>query len=171
MNRREAGRNLLVGALALGMPSAALAQAMAAPVGDAERRHATDTLRVGSLALKSSQIAQVKARTPRVKEFADFEVAEQTTIAEIVRDLSGLTPPPPDAKAQAVLARLDAASGRAFETAYVTAQTDGHQELLQIQERYLSEGRNAHMRHVAMLARGQIKEHLKLLDDIRAGRA
>jgi putative membrane protein len=171
MNRREAGRNLLVGALALGAPTTAFAQAMAAPMGPAEQRHATDTLRVGSLALKSSQVAQGKARAPRVKEFADFEVAEQTTIAQIINETTGMAPPPPDAKATAVMAKLNGASGKAFETAYVQAQTDGHQELLQIQERYLSEGRDPHMRHVAMLARGQIKEHLKLLEDIRAGRA
>ena len=171
MNRREIGRNLLVGALALGVPTGAFAQAMAAPMGDAERRHATDTLRVGSLALKSSQLAQTKARGLRVREFADFEVTEQTTIAQIIRETTGMAPPPPDAKAQAVMTRLTAAQGRAFETAYVTAQTDGHNELLQIQERYLAEGRDPHMRHVAMLARGQIKEHLRLLSDIKAGRA
>ena len=170
MNRREAARNLLVGALALGTPAAAMAQAMAMPMGDAERRHAMDTLRVGGLALRTSQMAQGKARGPRVREFADFEVAEQTTIAEIIREMSGMTPPPPDARARTVMARLERAQGRAFEDAYVAAQIEGHNELLGIQERYLREGRNMHHRHVAMLARGQIKEHLTLLNDIRARR-
>lgn len=171
MNRREAGRNMLVGALALGMPAATFAQAMAMPMGEPERRHAMDTLRVGGLALRTSQIAQGKARSLRVREFADFEVAEQTTIASIIREMSGMTPPPPDARAQAVIARLDRAPPRAFEPAYVAAQTDGHQELLAIQERYLADGRSMHHKHIAMLARGQIREHLRLLADIRAGRA
>lgn len=171
MNRREAGRNLLVGTLALGMPAATYAQTMAMPMGDAERRHAMDTLRVGGLALRTSQMAQGKARGLRVREFADFEVAEQTTIASIIREMSGMAPPPPDAKAQAVMARLDRARGRPFEMEYVMAQTDGHQELLAVQERYLADGRSMHHKHIAMLARGQIKEHLRLLADIRAGRA
>lgn len=170
MNRREAGRNLLLGALAIGVPGQALAQAMA-QMGDAERMHATDTLRVGSLALQTSQIAQTKAQKPKVKEFAGFEVTEQTTIAQIINETSGLTPPAPDAEARAVMERLQAARGGAFDTAYIAAQIDGHQKLLAIQERYLSTGRNPHMRHVAMLARGQIKEHLQLLNDMRSGRA
>jgi predicted outer membrane protein len=171
MNRREAGRALLVGAFAMGMPAAGFAQAMAGPMGEAERRHAMDTLRVGSVALRSSQLAQSRARMPRAREFANFEVMEQTTIADIIREMSGMTPPPPDRRAMAMMANLERARGRAFDMAYVMAQIDGHQELLQIQERYLSEGRNMHHRHIAMLARGQIKEHLRLLSDIRAGRA
>ena len=82
-----------------------------------------------------------------------------------------MAPPPPDAEARATMTKLDAATGKAFETAYVTAQIDGHSRLLTVQERYLASGRNPDFRHVAMLARGQIKEHLKLLSDIRSGRA
>ena len=168
MNRRDAGRTLLMGAMAFGLPTAAFAQAMEA-MGDAEQRHATDTLRVGSLALQSSQVAQRKASGAAVKKFAGFEVEEQTTIATIIKEMTGMAPPPPDAKATAVMTRLNAASGRAFDTAYITAQTDGHNELLQIQERYLSSGRNPHMRHIAMLARGRIMEHLADLASLRSG--
>ena len=173
MNRREAGRNLLLGALAIGA-APALAQMPGMGRGDlgpAEQRHATDTLKVGGLALQSSQAAQGKARTPRVREFADFEVAEQTTIAQIIQEATGMAPPPPDRMDQMKLDSLMRTSGRGFEAGYVTLQIDGHQKLLGIQERYLAEGRNPDFRHVAMLARGQIKEHLKLLDDIRSGRA
>ena len=170
MNRREVGRTLLMGAMTFGVPTAAFAQAMASEsMGDAERRHAMDTLRVGGLALQSSQVAQRKASGAAVKKFAGFEVDEQTTIAQIIKESTGMAPPPPDAKAKAVMDKLNAASGRAFDTAYITAQTDGHNELLQIQERYLASGRVPAMRHVAMLARGQIKEHLAHLATLRSG--
>jgi putative membrane protein len=174
MNRREAARMMMFGAVgavaATGLPAIALAQGTA-EMGEAEQRHATETLKVGSLALMSSDYAKGKLTAPRAKEFAQFEIDEQTTIAQIIKESAGLAPPPPDAEAKATMAKLEAARGKALDTAYVQAQTDGHQKLLAIQERYLSEGRNPHMRHVAMLARGQIKEHLKLLADIRAGRA
>lgn len=170
MNRREAGRTLLIGLVAAGVPAtAALAQMPA--LGDAERRHATDTLKVGGLALASSQAAKGKVRTPRVDEFADFEIAEQTTIAQIIQEATGMAPPPPDPADQAKLSAMSRMTGRAFEMGYVAMQIEGHQKLLGIQERYLAEGRNPDFRHVAMLARGQIREHLKLLNDIRAGRA
>jgi putative membrane protein len=167
MNRREVGLSLLGGAVAMGASTAALAQATREPMGAAEREHATDTLKIGGLALRSSQLAQTKASGAKVKEFAGFEVAEQTTIAQILRESSGMNPPPPDAEERAATARLTAANGSAFDAAYVAAQIDGHQKLLAVQERYLSAGRQPHMRHVAMLARGQIKEHLQLLEDMR----
>ena len=165
MNRREAGATLLFGAAAIGAPVAAMAQGRPPmpPLGPIERRHVMDTARTGSLALQTSQMALQRARNPMVRQFAEFEVAEQTTVAEILRDVSGMAPPPPDPEARRVLMMLrDAPPGR-FEAAYVTAQLDGHRTLLAVQERYLREGRNRDMRHVAMLARGQIREHLALL--------
>ncbi|WP_187144435.1 hypothetical protein [Microvirga massiliensis] len=47
-------------------------------------------------------------------------------------------------------------------------QIEGHRELLQIQERYLaSNPQNREHMNVAKLARGMIKEHIALLDDIQ----
>ena len=43
-------------------------------------------------------------------------------------------------------------------------QTQGHQQLLAIQERYLQRGKDPASRAVAMLARGHIKEHLTQID-------
>ncbi|WP_347301942.1 DUF4142 domain-containing protein [Croceibacterium sp. TMG7-5b_MA50] len=168
MNRRELGGALLLGAFATagaGVPMAAWAQAA---TGDAERTHAMETLRTGGLALMTSQLALQKGRSAAVKEFAGFEVAEQTTIAQIISESKNMTPPPPGAMEQEVMARLNDASGRAFDRAYVAAQIDGHQRLLQIQEAYLANGRDMPTRHVAMLARGQITEHLTLLGKMRA---
>ena len=150
MNRREAGLNLLG--------------------GGPEQRHAMETLRVGSLALMTSQLAQTRAGTFRVTEFAGFEVNEQTTIAHIIQSATGMVPPPPDPEAQAMMDRLQRASGRDFEAQYITMQIDGHRRLLAIQERYLASGRLPDFRHVAMLARVSIQEHLRLLSDIQSNR-
>ncbi|WP_315763205.1 DUF4142 domain-containing protein [Sphingomonas sp. Y38-1Y] len=167
MNRRQLAQTLVMGAVCVAsMPALAFAQA---PAGGPEREHAMETLRIGSLALQSSELAQRKANGP-VRDFATFEVAEQTTIAQILREATGMAPPPPDAEARAIMARLNAATGRAFETAYIAAQTDGHRKLLQVQERYLASGRNPDMRHVAMLAKGQITEHLKHLENLHSGK-
>lgn len=175
MNRRQAGQALLLGAVGATLPGAAFAQGMGRgmEMGGPERRHAIETLRVGGLALRTSRMAQQRARGPKVREFADFEVAEQTTIADIIRRSTGMGPPPPDPMAERTLARLDRLpnAGPVFEDEYVRVQTDGHQQLLAIQERYLAEGRDENMRNVAMLARGQIKEHLRLLADIRERRS
>jgi putative membrane protein len=165
---------LLLGGLGLAVPGVALAQGRGmgmgmGPMGEAERRHAMDTLRVGAIALESSRMAQRMARGPRVREFADLEVEEQTTVAEIIREMSGMTPPPLDPMGRRMLDRLNDAR-RGFDPAYLMAQMEGHQQLLDIQERYLRDGRNMHHRHIAMLASGRIREHLTDLGKLRAMR-
>lgn len=172
MNRREAGRALILGGLGIAVPGAALAQGRGmGPMGEQERRHAMETLRVGAIALESSRMAQRMARGPRVRDFAEMEVEEQTTVAEIIREMSGMTPPPLDPMGRRMLDRLNDARRGGFDVAYLVAQTEGHQQLLEIQERYLRDGRNMHHRHIAMLARGRIREHLNDLGRLRALRS
>lgn len=69
------------------------------PMGPAERRHAVDTLAVGSVALQTSRVAQGRAARPMVRQFADFEVEEQTTVAQVVNEMTGGLPPPPPRRA------------------------------------------------------------------------
>lgn len=161
---------MLIGGLGLAMPSVALAQNRGmGPMGEPERRHAMDTLRVGAVALESSRMAQSMARAPRVRDFAELEIEEQTTVADIIREMSGMAPPPPDPEGRRMLDRLNGGR-RNFDAAYVMMQMDGHRQLLDIQERYLRDGRNMHHRHIAMLARGRIREHLRDLETLRAMR-
>jgi putative membrane protein len=168
MDRRQFGTNMLMGALGIGaLPAVAAAQAGAGEMGEAERRHAADTLQVGGVALMTSQLAQSKASNAKVKKFAGFEVEEQTGVKQIVTEMSGLQPPPPPPADAATMQKLQSASGAAFDRAYLTAQLDGHRRLLAIQERYLSEGRNPHQRHIAMLARGRILEHIQDVQDLQ----
>ena len=169
MNRRELAAGAVLGLAGLGVSGAAGAQPMREPggPGPAERRHAMETARVGAVSLATSQLAQSSARGPGVLQFAKFEVAEQTTIAQIIQEMTGMAPPPPPPEAQAMMDRLRTARGRQFEMEYVRGQVDGHQQLLSIQERYLAEGQDPHHRHIAMLARGQIKEHLDLLGNLK----
>jgi putative membrane protein len=51
---------------------------------------------------------------------------------------------------------------------YLQGQIQGHQQLLKIQERYLqSNSHNREHMNVAKLARGHIKEHLAMLQEIQ----
>lgn len=183
MNRRTM---LTAVAAAAALPAllsstATFAQTAAAP-GDAERKHADDTKKVGSLSLVTSRVAVEKASDPMVKEFAKWEVAEQETIADILRSMEmdgkaeGALKPPSDseveamldAEGKAALDKLRAASGAAFDKAYVTAQLDGHKKLLSIQEDYLKVGQNREHLSVTKLARGQITEHIDHLDMLKS---
>jgi putative membrane protein len=149
--------------------------------GGPEARHVQQTMAIGSLSLAVSRIAVQKGHFPKVKEFAQFEVAEQETVADVLKSLqnpgaiSGMVKPPTDAELQEHLGQQgretvkkmqSAQAGVMFDRDYLMAQTEGHETLLKIQEDYLKSGRNLDSINVAKLASGQIKEHLRLLADI-----
>lgn len=156
-------------------------------MGEAEMRHLQQTMMLGSTTLEASRIAKQKAQDDDVKEFAEFEIAEQETIAEILRGMpvqgtdmggqaggqagtSAAAPPASqmDARSREMIQKLQSTSaGRSFDREYVQGQIDGHRQLLAVQEDYLKNGRNREHVTIAKLARGQIKEHLAHLEDIQ----
>lgn len=152
-------------------------------MGAAEQKHVTDTMAAGAMSLVASRVAVKKASDEDVKEFAEFEVAEQETIADILMAMkdpskaSGKINKPSDTEARqhvakddlAALEKMEQMDGKKFDRAYIMAQIEGHQLLLRIQEDYLASGKDPAHLAVAKLARGQIKEHLQLLAWLRTG--
>ncbi|MCO5733375.1 DUF4142 domain-containing protein [Rhizobium sp. SSA_523] len=183
MNRRHIMKAAVAIAAvpALLSSTSASAQSASAP-GEAEKKHAMATKPVGALSLATSRLATSKATDPMVKAFAKWEVAEQETIADILKTMEaagkaeGALKPPSDqeveamldAEGKAALDKLKAASGAEFDKAYVTAQLDGHRKLLTIQEDYLKVGQNREHLSVTKLARGQIQEHIDHLDMLKS---
>jgi predicted outer membrane protein len=133
-------------------------------------QYRTMTLMIGSCALQSSQLAAQRATIAKVKEFAEFEIAEQLTMAQVLAD----TPTPPVAPLDNThAAQLQALSslpqGHGFDVQYVTMQLQGHHELLDIQNGFLQAqpSMSSDAAHIAMLARTTIQMHLVLLEELR----
>jgi putative membrane protein len=142
------------------------------------------TMAASSLSLAVSRIAQQKVQTGDLKEFAQLEVTEQETLADVLKSLQNPSPPdgtikPPsdaeveqhlDQRGREELEKIRAApAGTEFDREYLEAQANGHLELLRIQEGYLnSRQNNPDFMNVAKLTRGMIREHLQLLADIES---
>ncbi len=148
----------------------------------ARQTHIKDTLTVGSLSLLLSRIAAPKVNTQPLKQFTGFEIAEQETIASILKAIqnneapSGAIRSPSDDEAmqnlddagRAQVEKLrQMAAGWAFDREYLKAEIDGHNKLLQIQQAYLQSPDDLDETNVAKLAQGMIKEHLTLLGDMQ----
>jgi putative membrane protein len=151
----------------------------------ADAKYIEQTLAAGTVSLQQSNFALTKAQNRWVKMFANFEVAEQNTLADVMHSFAdpastastsaGATqaaataPELPPADAAAMEKMSKAQPGAAFDRDYIAAQLKGHQDLLNIQELYLQNaGGNRETANIARLARGQIKEHLVLLQDIQS---
>ncbi|TCR68254.1 DUF4142 domain-containing protein [Bosea sp. BK604] len=162
MNRRSLIQSALAASL---VPTSVLGQSSQTTTS-LEAKHASETLEAGTVALETSRVAMNKATDANVKRFAQFEAAEQETVAAVIKDaarISDAPKPSGDGKAMIdTLASLPA--GKSYDLAYVKGQIDGHNLLLQIQEAYLSTGKDATHRSIAALARGHIKEHLANLE-------
>jgi predicted outer membrane protein len=141
-------------------------------------------LALSTVSLQQSNFAHSKAQNPRVKQFAEFEIAEQNLLTDIMHSFAdpnatasttqgaqqsaATAPELPQKDAQAMERLSKAEPGAAFDKDYVALQIEGHQQLLKLQESHLQQASgNREMANLAKLARGQIKEHLALLQDMQ----
>jgi putative membrane protein len=160
-----------LGTLLFGLPlRPAPAQQATAPRRLSGSEYLAAALMGGTLAKQTSQLALERAQHPKVKQFAGFEVAEQTVLAQVLTDTENPPPVPLDANHAAALRTLqEQQAGPAFDRAYVLSQIQQHQALLLVQQGYLeSFNRRTDTQHIAMLARVSIQQHLVMLQEIQA---
>jgi putative membrane protein len=184
---RQMNRRFLLASIATLSAGRVVAQQLSQPAPapsagtDAQQKHVRDTMAYGSLSLLLSRMAKPKVSHPLLKQFVDFEIAEQETVGGILKAIltnaapSGDTPSPSDADLMRNLDEAGKASveklralkaGFEFDRDYIRYETEGHRKLLDIQEVYLKSPDNLDETNVAKLARGMIKEHLTLLAEI-----
>lgn len=131
------------------------------------------TLMAGTLAKQTSELALQKAANPKVKQFADLEVMEQTAMAQALTSQVNSPPAQLDERHAAVLKKLQGVSGAEFDKAYVDAQITGHSELLTIQDAHtIGRGQDTVAMlatdtvRIAALAKAAIQTHLTMLKEL-----
>lgn len=183
MNRR-----LVLTSIAALAASPALAQNNSSTSGPAsaqsagKQKYIKDTLAVGSMSLILSRMALPKVNDAHLKQFTQFEIAEQETVADVLNALKtnaspmGSIPSPTDAEAMQNLNEAGKATvekfrglkaGSAFDRVFIQTEIDAHRLLLGFQEAYLKSPDDLDATNVAKLAQGVIKEHLTLLGDMQ----
>lgn len=93
MNRRYALMTLsgvMATPLLVSLPRLALAQSEKLPTLNLSQYKA-ETLMLGSLSRQASQLAEERTRNPKIKEFAEFEIAEQTTMGQVLTNENTLS--------------------------------------------------------------------------------
>lgn len=154
MNRR-----LLLTSMAVMAASPVLAQTNASPapspasnepnrpqanLSPAQQKHMKDTLTVGSLSLMLSRVAQPKITFSPLKQFAEFEIAEQQTAADVLKAIqtnaapNGSVPAPSDSE---VMQNLDEAGKTAVQKLRDTKAGHEHLTLLHCMQKLATQAR------------------------------
>lgn len=171
MNRRNAllaFSGTMAMPLLVSLPRSAAAQTPKVPTLD-HSQYLSETLMLGVLSQQASMLAVQRTQNPKVKQFAQFEIAEQTTMHEVLTDGGDTRSVALDSAHAAVLTRLQGESDKTFDRAYVQEELSAHAELLNAQQSFLNNRpSNDDYRHIAMLARTTIQMHLTMLQDLQA---
>jgi putative membrane protein len=156
-------------ALAGALPFARTALAQTGPIGPDQYR--LMALMGGDFAIRTSQLALQRGQSAGLRQFAQLEINEQTSIAASLSGAPGTVPLRPDQAAMIQqLAALPA--GPRFDAMYVRGQIMGHRELLGLNTNYLQSGfRDAVSTAVANVAVPSIQTHLTILARLQRGGA
>jgi putative membrane protein len=154
-------------AMAAQEPTAAGRDGLTLMSAEAEQRRA-QLLAHMAFALASSQLAEQAAADPALRRFALLEAEEQTTLANIRRQL-GLPVPTPelmDAAGRDALRDLQAARDAAFDAGYLRAQQQAHQAMLRLNGAIAASPADREEEVVCRLAIPLVRAHLALLATI-----
>jgi putative membrane protein len=173
MNRRI----MMAGMAGAVIPAALLtlrggtAKAATSNASPALTSYTQQTLLISSVSRLASELALERGTNPKVREFAGLELAEQTTIEQILENNPNAAPVALDPQNQAMLNNLQSLPiGPQFDEAYLSAEISGHESILAVQEAFLSSNPDisADPVHVAMFITTFTFEHLSLLNFVQA---
>ena len=130
--------------------------------------------------IDQARVAARKAKSPRVKQFAEHMVTDHTRAEsklEAADAKEKITPQDGSMSAQlkqqgeSIMASIRASSGSDFDRTYIDAQVDEHQKVLDLIDRYLGTVQNGSLKSVLQESRTKVADHLKEAKDIQTALA
>ena len=150
--------------------------ALAAPLALAQSLERADAMAIQGMIqanlaeVEAGKLASRKAEKPEVKKFAEKMVQDHGRKLE---DLKGLAekkgvaaPNQPSGEQQAMLKKLQAASGAEFDRVYMSEMVKAHGKVLQDTRKVASEARDADLKAAAQKSAPGTEQHLKMAREI-----
>ncbi len=118
-----------------------------------------------------------KAKNPRVKQFAQHMMTDHGQAESKLRsiDIKNHITPQDSATSDKlkqggdqVMANLRSASGSDFDKAYIDAQVDQHQKVVDLLDHYIPQAQNPDLTAFLKSVRTKVAGHLKMAQDIQA---
>ena len=126
--------------------------------------------------VETGKLAQQKAVSADVKSFASKMVEAHTQTANQLKSLlsskAGLKPPAAmDSGHKALIAKLRAANGAAFDKLYAQQQAQGHNDAVMLFTDYAQNGKDADLKKFATETLPTIQQHLSMAQTLQKGGA
>lgn len=120
----------------------------------------------GMSEVKMGELASEKAESEGVQEFASHMVEDHSQANEELMGLAaetGIEPPQElDAEHKQKMERLSQLSGQEFDRAYIQAQLEGHQKMVDLFQQQSEQGQNPELKSFAEETLPTLQEHLDM---------
>ncbi len=123
--------------------------------------------------VQGGRLAQEKGGSEAVKSMGAKVVEDHTAANEKLASIAASKhlklPKTPDAKQRAMLKKLQAKSGAAFDTAYIKEEIADHKATAALMQREATYGKDAEAKAFAAETLSVVKEHLSMLQNMQSG--
>ncbi|GAA4578067.1 hypothetical protein GCM10023176_53210 [Micromonospora coerulea] len=157
---------LLAALVVVGLAPAAAAQAAAQP-STQDTQYLQAVHQVNLFEITAGDLAQQKGQNQQVKDLGAMFKTDHTqldqTVQQIAQQLNVQLPKEPSADQQAVIDRLNNASGEEFDRQWVTSQLAGHVQAIQATQTEISQGSEQSVVQLAQDALPTLQAHYDAL--------
>ncbi len=145
-----------------------------AALTDADRQFAQQAASGGMAEIQTAQLAQQRASSPQVKQFANRMITDHTqanTELQQIADQANITlPSQPSTKDAAASAKLRALNGTAFDQAYAQEELRDHQQDVALFRKEATSGQDPALKAYAQKTLPILQQHLQMAQQLNTNR-
>jgi putative membrane protein len=139
-----------------------------AALSSADREFATKAASGGLAEIQAAQLAEQRATSPQIKQFAQRmttdHTAANTELQQIAKQANINLPSQPAGKDAAEEQKLRGLSGAAFDQAYAQGQLQDHRETVELFQKEASSGQDAALKAFAQKTLPILQQHLQMAE-------
>ena len=155
------------GGLWLGSPALA-------DISSADKQFARMAASGGMAEIEAAQLAQQRAGSPQVRQFASRMIADHTDanneLQQIAEQENIDLPSQPDSKDMTAVKRLSGMNGTQFDQAYAQQELRDHQQDVALFRKEAQSGRDQALKEYAQKTLPTLQQHLQMAQGLNANR-
>lgn len=145
-----------------------------ADVSSADKEFARMAASGGMAEVQAAQLAQQRASSPQVRQFASRMITDHTDanseLQQIAQQENIDLPSKPDSKDAGALKRLGGMNGTQFDQIYAQQELRDHQQDVALFRKEATSGRNQALKEFAQKTLPTLQQHLQLAQGLNANR-